>query len=60
MQVLYAMSRDESLDSRKAMFNYRQKISQSYELYLFALRYMIHIPMAGRRAQKRWAQPDRR
>ena len=48
MQVLYAMSRDESLDSRKAMFNYRQKISQSYELYLFALRYMIHIAKYSR------------
>lgn len=43
MQVLYAMSRDKVLDRKGAMDAYRRKVRQSFELYLFALRYLIRI-----------------
>ena len=43
MQVLYAMNRDEELDYQRALQSYQSKIRASFELYLLALRYVIHI-----------------
>lgn len=43
MQVLYAMSQDPELDFQKALSHYQRKVSTSFELYLFALRYFIRI-----------------
>lgn len=48
MQVLYAMSRDQVLNRKNAVDAYRKKISQSFELYLFALRYMLRIARYAR------------
>jgi N utilization substance protein B len=48
MQVLYAMSRDEALERKGATDAYRKKINQSFELYLFALRYFMRIAAYAR------------
>lgn len=48
MQVLYAMSRDQALSEKGGMDAYRRKISQSFELYLFALRYLMRIARYAR------------
>lgn len=50
MQVLYAMSRDKAMDKKSVEDAYKKKISQSFELYLFALRYFLRIA--------RYAQED--
>lgn len=52
MQVLYAMSRDQVLDRKGVMDAYRRKISQSFELYLFALRYVMRIANYARQDAK--------
>lgn len=43
MQVLYAQSRDESLDNRQTMQLYWKKIDESFELLLFSLYNLIQI-----------------
>lgn len=48
MQVLYAMNRDEQLDYQRALQSYQTKIRSSFELYLLALRYVIHITRYSR------------
>jgi N utilization substance protein B len=48
MQVLYAMNRDEQLEYNRAVQSYQRKIRESYELYLFALRYLILIARYAR------------
>ncbi len=48
MQVLYAMGRDSELQLDQALHSYRQRIAQSYELYLFTLRYVLTISQYAR------------
>ena len=43
MQVLYAQSRDESLDNKQTMQLYWKKIDESFELLLFSLYNLIQI-----------------
>lgn len=57
MQVLYAMNRDEQLDFQRALQSYQTKIRSSFELYLMALRYLIHITRYARQdSQKKKAK----
>ncbi|GAB5550720.1 MAG: transcription antitermination factor NusB [Saprospiraceae bacterium] len=57
MQVLYAMNRDEQLDYQRALQSYQTKIRSSFELYLLALRYLIHITRYARQdSQKKKAK----
>lgn len=57
MQVLYAMNRDEQLDYQRALQSYQTKIRSSFELYLLALRYVIHITRYSRQdSQKKKAK----
>lgn len=48
MQVLYAMGRDSELQLDQALHSCRQRIAQSYELYLFTLRYVLTISQYAR------------
>jgi N utilization substance protein B len=52
MQVLYALSRDKALDKKSAEDAYKKKISQSFETYLFALRYFLRVARYAREDAK--------
>jgi len=43
MQMLYSLGRDKSLKFDEAMLRYRDKVTKSFELYLFNLLYLIRV-----------------
>jgi N utilization substance protein B len=43
MQILYALGRDTAQDYTKGLLGYRRQISQSFDLYLLLLLYLIKI-----------------
>ncbi len=53
MQMLYAMSRDTGLSYQEILSRYRNRINQSFNLYLFTLLYIIRIAEYARQDKAR-------
>jgi N utilization substance protein B len=65
MQMLYSLGRDKSLKFDEALARYRDKVSKSFELYLFNLLYLMRIAeysiqdAEARRAKLRPSEEDK-